>query len=541
MITPPTGEVTLVFTDIEGSTKLWQQWAGLFESVLATHHNVIRHCIRAEGGTKSRRKATHLWWRLINPSERFRFVCALNWHCMKPPGLWSSRMRPVGLRTSCSDGAPHRIALVCHRSSQSADGLLRLDGQSAARIAHAAMGGRPDVAGDLRRVGLVRLRCGATDLGPRPLRDLNDATHLHKFYPLHWRRENSNRPKRLAYGGRTWSLLQTFVGRTSEPEEVASRLAEGHRLLTVVGAGGTGKTRLVCQYGVERVSAYEGGVWFADLSMANTEAELCQCVADALDSVDCELPIEQIGNAIRGRGATLILLDNFEQVVQFSSRTVGNWIGFAPEASFVVTSRERLRLSGEQLLYLDPVGLNEAVALFETRARAVRPDFVVTDANRKAVQEICNRLDCMSLAIELAAARSAILQPSQLLERLSQRFRLLRGRNREGSHRQSTLRNAIDWSWKLLAPYERAALAQLSVFSSRLSLDATEHVINLDAFPDALGRWTSWSRYVTSPSCVYIEVKGWNRYVWRISPCRFMRRRNWLNHKTNLYKPVSAT
>ena len=152
---------------------------------------------------------------------------------------------------------------------------------------------------------------------------------------------------------------------------------------------------------------------------------------------------------------------------------------------FLVTSRERLRIAGEVLLYLDPLEMDEAVVLFATRTRSVRPAFQLTEQNRPIIEEIVHRLDCMSLAIELAAARCSILRPEQLLQRLSQRFRLLRGGKRDASHRQATLRNAIDWSWRLLEPSEQAGLAQLSVFASTFTLEAAEAVLVLDGYPDA--------------------------------------------------------
>lgn len=489
-MSPPTGDVTLVFTDIEGSTKLWQRYPRAFESVLAIHHRVIRACIQAEGGYEVKTEGDAFMVAFSDP------VSAVNF-CVAAQLALHETVWPIVLEQSSDNSLKGlRVRMGIHTGTPSCaiDPVTqRMDYYGlmvnrAARITHAAMGGQILVSREAHdTIDWEGLEVVRVDLGPKPLRDLNEATHLHQVLPASLAERSFEQPR----PSRIWrtnlvAAPDTFVGRTSELEQVAGHLGGGTRLLTIVGAGGTGKTRLACQFGHERVSDFEGGVWFADLSQATSAEEICQCVGDALGiPLTGRDPFEQIGNAIMGRGRTLIMLDNFEQLVQSAPATLGLWMGVAPLAFFMVTSRERLRLPGEHLLYLDPLGTDEAVTLFEARARSVRPGFVITDANRKTVEEIVHRLDCMSLAIELAAARSSILQPEQLLQRLSQRFRLLRGRSQDGPHRQATLRNAIDWSWKLLEPCEREALAQLSVFSSSLTLEAAESVLDLDEFPHA--------------------------------------------------------
>jgi predicted ATPase len=183
-----------------------------------------------------------------------------------------------------------------------------------------------------------------------------------------------------------------------------------------------------------------------------------------------------------GLGRVLVILDNFEQVVDHATDTVTRWLQRAPEAVFLVTSRRLLRISGEEVLYLAPLPVSEAVSLFFDRARAVQPGFTRTDKNEPVVTEIVERLDGMSLAIELAAARVRMLPAEKILQRLSQRFKLLRGQRRDQSARQATLRGAIDWSWELLEPCEQSALSQLSMFRGGCTLEAAEAVVNLDAF-----------------------------------------------------------
>src|SRR6185369_5893122 len=189
---------------------------------------------------------------------------------------------------------------------------------------------------------------------------------------------------------------------------------------------------------------------------------------------------------IATRGRCLVILDNFEQIVEHAEASVGRWMDRAADAAFLVTSRERLHLAGEDILPLEPLSIDaEGVELFALRARAQRAEFALTPANRAIVQRIVALLDGLPLAIELAAARIRVMSPAQLVERLSDRFGLLAGA-RSAADRQATLRGAIDWSWNLLLPWEQSALAQCSVFEGGFTLDAAEAVLDLSPWPDAL-------------------------------------------------------
>ena len=277
-----------------------------------------------------------------------------------------------------------------------------------------------------------------------------------------------------------------FVGRASDLAAIASRLDGGARLLTVLGPGGTGKTRLARRYGWSWLGDWPGGVYFCDLSETRTLEGVFFVVALALEvPLGKSDPGVQLGHAIATRGRCLVILDNFEQIVGHAEASVGRWVDRAPDAAFLVTSRERLRLAGEEVLPLEPLPIAaEGVELFALRARAQRPEFALTPANRASVQRIVALLDGLPLAIELAAARVRVLSPAQLVERLTDRFGLLAGA-RSAADRQATLRSAIDWSWNLLSPWEQAALAQCSVFEGGFTLDAAEAVIDLSPWSDA--------------------------------------------------------
>ncbi len=279
-----------------------------------------------------------------------------------------------------------------------------------------------------------------------------------------------------------------FVGRATEVHDLAVALegsgAARARILTLLGTGGTGKTRVVLRYGWDSLDRWPGGVWFCDLSEAQSVEGVAGAVAAALDvPLGKGDPVVQLGHAIAGRGRALVILDNFEQVIEHAEATLGAWARRCPDASFLVTSRERLGLDGESMLPLAPLDpTTHGAELFEIRARASRPGFEVDDANRDLVIEVVSKLDGLPLAIELAAARLRMLSLEQIRDRLQDRFKLLSGGKR-GRH--ATLQAALDWSWDLLTPWEQAALAQASVFAGGFTLEAAEAVVDLSDYADA--------------------------------------------------------
>ena len=277
----------------------------------------------------------------------------------------------------------------------------------------------------------------------------------------------------------------SFVGRQEPLRLLAKRFEEGARLISVLGIGGTGKTRLVTRYAWTRIGDYPGGVWFCDLSQARTLDGIFFAVAQGLDvPLGHADPVVQLAHAIAGRGECLVILDNFEQVARHAEATLGHWLERAPQARFIVTTREVLGIVGEQTFALDPLPADDATALFMHRAQAANGGFRASADDDSAISQLVEVLDGLPLAIELAAVRVRVLAPRALLARMNERFKLL-GTAGGRRTRQATLRAAFDWSWDLLAPNERSALAQLSVFDAGFTLDAAEAIVDLAAFTDA--------------------------------------------------------
>ncbi|HEY2558764.1 MAG TPA: tetratricopeptide repeat protein [Caldimonas sp.] len=276
-----------------------------------------------------------------------------------------------------------------------------------------------------------------------------------------------------------------FVGRRVELEGLAQQWLNGARLITVTGTAGSGKTRLARRYALANLEAWSGGIYFCDLSEARTEDGICFAVASALGvQVTGKDPAVSLGHAIAGHARCLLILDNFEQVSAFAPTTVGRWLERSALASFMVTSRERLRIGGETLFPLEPLPLDtDAVELFRVRAQAQRPEFSLDAEGTEAVRRIVQLVDGLPLAIELAAARARVMSLGQIAERMSHRFRVLVGAR--GSDRQATMRAAIDWSWNLLTAWEQSALAMCSVFEGGFTLRAAEAVVDLAGWSNA--------------------------------------------------------
>jgi len=285
-----------------------------------------------------------------------------------------------------------------------------------------------------------------------------------------------------------------LFGREAELETLQALVERGGGLVTVTGPPGMGKTCLVrrfAQAAIQTGRLGEEGVFFCDLSQAWSVADIVTNVSAALGthlsgSSDGTSTVELLGQALAGRGSAVVILDNFEQLVSHAPETVSQWIRLAPEATFLVTSRDRLRLRSETVLSLPPLPVDAAVALFSAAASQAQGGVTLKGDEESAVRELVQRLDGIPLAIELAAARTGVMSARRMLDRIGRRFQLLGHGPSDGVARQATLRAAIDWSWELLEENERDVMAQCSVFRGGFSLDAAEAVVALDGDDDVL-------------------------------------------------------
>ncbi len=275
----------------------------------------------------------------------------------------------------------------------------------------------------------------------------------------------------------------SFVGREAPLAALAGLVREGHRLVSLLGAGGIGKTRLALRYAWSWRAEFPGGAWFCDLSAARSADGVLHAVAVGLDIPLGVNAAAQIGRAILGRGRCLVILDNFEQVLPWTADTLGRWLGAAHEAVFLVTSRERLGLDGEEVLAVEPLEPAQALQLMEERARSAHPGWQRA-ADPATLQRLLSLLDHLPLAIELAAPRLRVLAVDEIIDRMKDRFRLLT--TSSGTvDRHATLQATLQGSWDLLSPAERTGLAQLSVFQGTFELPTVEAVVDLTPLRDA--------------------------------------------------------
>jgi predicted ATPase len=269
----------------------------------------------------------------------------------------------------------------------------------------------------------------------------------------------------------------SFVGRIADVDAIAERFEES-RLVTIVGPGGIGKTRVALRFAESRLATYTahggGGVWFCDLSEAKSSGDIVSGVAAAMRAKVSEKEHDALDAAIARRGRVLVLLDNFDRLTEHADATVARWLRAAPSARFLVTSRVPLRVAGEQLWPLEPLAPDDAIELFARRARQVHPSFDVT-RERDAVASIVDSIDRLPLAIELAAHRTALLSASQLRERLAQPLAILAGKSDVARH--ASMRTTVLDSFELLDAASKKLFAGCSLLRNGFTLDAAEAVL----------------------------------------------------------------
>jgi predicted ATPase/class 3 adenylate cyclase len=476
----PTGTVTFLFTDIEGSTLLLHHLGEGYAQVLGEHQRLLRQAWAEYGGIEVDTAGDGFFVAFARATDALSAATAAQQalaHAAWPDGV-SLRVR-IGLHT----GEP---MLASER-------YMGLDVHRAARIMSAGHGGQILLSQTTRDLVADVLPAGVTlrDLGEHRLKDLERPLHLFQlviagltadFPPL----------KTLDTYPHNLPIQPTpFIGREREVDGVLQQLLRPEvRLLTLIGPGGVGKTRLALQVAAEANEHFVDGAWFVPLAPLSAADLVLPTIVQTLGLQESgeQASLESLKQAL-GEKIMLLLLDNFEHVAE-AAMLVADLLAACPRLTVLVTSREPLHLLAEQefavpelavpdlqhLPDLPALSQYEAVALFIERARAVKPDFEVTSANAPAVAEICARLDGLPLAIELAASRSKLLSPQALLARLGQRLQLLTSSTRDAPARQRTLRSAIQWSYDLLSEPEQFLFRRLSVFAGGATLPAVESV-----------------------------------------------------------------
>jgi predicted ATPase/class 3 adenylate cyclase len=491
MTVPPTGKVIFLFTDIEGSTRLWERSPGAMSRALARHDEILRHAIEGHAG--------HVF-KTVGDAFCAAFDSATE---AVQAGLLAQRGLLAEVWPEEVGALRVRMALHTGNAEERGGDYFGPPVNRVARLLSAGHGGQTLLslaAQELVRDGLpegTELR----DMGERHLKDLFRPERV--FQLLAPDLPEGFPPLKTLDARRNNLPVQPtpLVGREREAGEVAGLLRrEEVRLLTLVGPGGTGKTRLGLQVAADLVDEFEGGVFFVALAPVSDPGLVASTIAGPLGVIETpEQPLtESLKNYLSPR-EMLLLLDNFEQVVG-AAPLVGELLSSCPKLRVLATSRAALRVYGEREYPVPPLTLPdpgkpsspeiltryEAVRLFVERAQAAKAGFALTEENAPAVAEICVRLDGLPLAIELAAARIRILPPEAMLARLVNRLKLLKGGARDLPERQRTLRGAIDWSHDLLDEEERTLFRRLSVFTGGRTLEAIEEVCDPEGELDAL-------------------------------------------------------
>jgi len=475
----PAGTVTFLFTDLEGSTRLLQHLGDRYAALLQEYRRLLQAACRERGG------------REVDTQGDALFVAFPRAHDAVA-GAVSAQQTIAGHRWPEDVTVRARMGIHTGEPLKTETGYVGMDVHRAARICQAGHGGQillSQTTSDLIEDDLPA-GVGLRDLGRHRLKDLAQPQHLYQvvaaglpgeFPPL---RSLDAHPNNLPI------QLTSFIGREREMAAIAN-LLEQHRLVTLVGAGGSGKTRLSLQVAAHLLDAYPDGAWWVDLAGLIDGSLVPEAVAAVLRVREQSgtLLLTTLGDFLQPRTA-LLLLDNCEHLVAGCGQLAEALLQRCPDLRILATSREGLAVGGEALFPVPTLSLPdlahlppleslsqyEAVRLFAERAATVSPAFKITARNAAVVAQICHRLDGIPLAMELAAARVTVLSPEQIASRLDDQFRLLTGGSRTALPRHQTLQGALDWSFQSLAEPEKSAFRRLAVFAGGFTLQAAEAV-----------------------------------------------------------------
>jgi predicted ATPase/class 3 adenylate cyclase len=470
---------TLLFTDIEGSTRLWEQEPERMGPALACHDAIARAVVKGHRGEVVKMSGDGVHAAFDDPLDAVSATLELQQTLADPEATGG-----IALQVRCG--------LHAGVDARRDNDFFGRAVNRAARIMSAAHGGQVLLSQAVALLVGDRLPAGVTlrDLGLVRLRDLARPERVYQLVHAKLRKEFPTLRSLEVTPNNLPQQVTSFIGRERELAEVAKLLAQ-NRLLTILGTGGIGKTRLALQVAADRMDEFPDGVWLVELA-ALRDARLVPQVLASVLGVKEEVGrpvVEALVKYIADR-RLLVILDNCEHLVQACAELASQLLYAVPHIKILASSREALHVRGETIFPLPPLAVPDAyvsfkrrgleqyaaVWLFSERAAAARPAFHVSDENATAVAEICRRLDGIPLALELAAARVGALSVEQIAARLSDRFRLLTGGDRTALPRQQTLRALIDWSYDLLTRREGVLFRRLAVFAGGFTLEAADVV-----------------------------------------------------------------
>ena len=478
------GSVVFLFTDIEGSTQLWEDEPERMQPALARHDALVRASIASTGGTVVKMTGDGVYAAFDEP------VGALNAAVAIQRGMTDVESGDLELRVRCG----LHLGEVERRDDDYFGGPVN----RAARIMGAAHGGQillSEAFVDRIRQQLPALS-SLRDLGRVRLKDLAIPERVYQLVHPELRQEFPALRSLETTPNNLPQQISSFVGRAKETAEVQDLMAR-NRLLTLVGVGGIGKTRLALQVAAETHDAYPDGVWFVELGSLTDSSLVPSSVAQVLgvrERSGTDL-IETLSSHLRTR-RLLLVLDNCEHLIDACATLAAALLLAAPDIRILASSREQLQIAGEQVYPVPPLSLpapggnleslarSEAAQMFIDRVRLQDPGFRLTERPAAAITSICNNLDGIPLALELAAARAHSLSIDEINLRLKDRFKLLTGGSRSALPRQQTLRATLDWSYDLLDAHERTVLNRLGIFSGGFTLAAASAVCSDEAIDE---------------------------------------------------------
>ncbi len=476
----PSGTVTFLFTDIEGSTKLAQGHRETWEALCTRHHAILHAAIESNNGYV---------FQIIGDA----FCAAFH---TGGDAINAAIKSQVDLQAENWGDAPIKVRMGIHtgeaklQSNGDYHGYLAMS--RVQRLMSAGHGGQVLISVATEELVRDELpeNISLRDMGERRLKDLVRPQHIYQLDIVGLAADFPPLKTLETYRHNLPTQLTSFIGREKELSEIKQAVAR-HRLVTLTGSGGAGKTRLSLQVAADLIDQFPKGVWFVELAPITNPDLIPQTILSAaeMQTQQGRSALESLIGFLREK-KSLLVLDNCEHLIETCAKLAEALLNAAPSLKILASSREALGVKGEQvwrvpslsipdLKHLAPferLSQYEAVSLFIDRATLVQPHFSVTNENGPAVAQICIQLDGIPLAIELAAARVKVLQADQIAERLGDRFRLLTGGTRTALHHQQTLRSTIDWSYDLLSGSEKLLLRRLAVFAGGWTLEAAEAV-----------------------------------------------------------------